>query len=164
MREWRYSDRTGSARALLGGGSRGRSRKGGSRQDASFLRRNWRASAGVAGLLMFSMALAGLVAIFSTIQRGRTPNQGTDLEEIKEIKDVRTPAARSEIIPPETCERRNGYHLVSLARLLCRLHMTLSATPLSPWCMPLSGKATYGWMRVASFANGCTSTALCRAS
>lgn len=106
MQGWRYSDRPGSARALLGGDSRGRSRNGGSRQDAiiSFLRRHWRASAGVAGVLMFSMALAGMVAIFSTIQRERTPSGGMDLEEVKDI-DVRTPAALPEIIPRESCER-----------------------------------------------------------
>ena len=81
---WGDAGRTGSGRPLLGESSRDRSRRAG-RQDApqsspTFLRRNWRVSAGAAGVLMFAMALAGLVAIFNTIQSERTPRDTWTVE------------------------------------------------------------------------------------
>lgn len=107
MREWQDMERTGSERALLGE-SRGRSRRGSSRNRDTFLRRNWRASAGAAGVLMFAMALAGVVAIFSTIQRGRAPAGGAlGVQEMKEVDVGTTTAAAAPAVKqiPETCEK-----------------------------------------------------------
>ncbi len=80
MRGWGDAGRAGSGRPLLGGESPDRRRRIG----ASSLRRNWRVSAGVAGVVMFAMALAGLVAIFNIIQAERTPRDSWTLE----VKDA----------------------------------------------------------------------------
>lgn len=53
--------------AVAGGGERrGRQRP-----------RRWRSNAGIAGVVMFSLAFLGLVAIFKTIQSERTPASST---------------------------------------------------------------------------------------
>lgn len=105
MRGWGNAGREGSGRALLGGGraksSRRRDRDGGD-VSSSLLRRNWKMSAGVAGVLMFSMALAGLVAIFSTIQSERTPRSEAPQAQ---VKDVEAPAAKVTAPDPDGGER-----------------------------------------------------------
>lgn len=104
MRGWSNAGREESGRALLGEG-RDKSRRRNSREGGggSVLRRNWRVSAGVAGVLMFSMALAGLVAIFSTIQSERTPRSESPRQQTKNVEAapaVKSPAADS----GERCE------------------------------------------------------------
>ena len=44
---------------------------------AAFLRRKWRASAGVAGILVLSMALAGLAGVFSAMKGERIPSSSS---------------------------------------------------------------------------------------
>lgn len=64
--------------------------------DRSVFRRHWRVSAGVAGVLLLSMALAGLGAIFSTVQRERAAprSSGTALDGLDDAAAAssRTPA------------------------------------------------------------------------
>ncbi|CAM9812549.1 unnamed protein product [Ectocarpus sp. 4 AP-2014] len=106
MGDWNDVNRQGSGRALLGETSkskrRSRQQPGASARSGGAspsFRSKWRVSAGVAGVLMFSMALAGLVAIFSTIQRERTPRsaspsqqeQGVSLTPPEAARDVREP-------------------------------------------------------------------------
>lgn len=111
MRGWGDTGRQGSARALLeeardrsrrrsrheaeGGGGGG----GAARTVSNAFRRKWRVSAGVAGVVMFSMALAGLLAIFSTIQRQRPPGSSSALEQVKNVVPV---APISSGLPPST--------------------------------------------------------------
>lgn len=94
MRDWNYGDQPGSGRALLGESRRRRRQGAGAVSDGGGggVRRNWRVSAGVAGALMFAMALAGLVAIFSTIQGERTPRSASPLQQMKDVA-VEAPAA-----------------------------------------------------------------------
>ncbi len=71
------ADREGSASSRRLKESRRESRRIGGRQQASpptaLLQRHWRLSAGVAGVLIIPMALAGLVAIFSAVKRQASP-------------------------------------------------------------------------------------------
>ena len=108
MRGWGNAGREGSGRALLGEGrdsSRRRNRDGGP-VSSNLFRRNWKVSAGVAGLLMFSMALAGLVAIFSTIQSERTPRSASPQAQLEDA-EVASPAVKSTAPAGsnERCER-----------------------------------------------------------
>lgn len=64
---------------------------------AAFLQRHWRLSAGVAGVLIIPMALAGLVAIFSAV-KGQTSPSGSTLPNPLHMKEA-APASR------EKCER-----------------------------------------------------------
>lgn len=104
MRGWNIDGREGSGRALLGEGrdkSRRRNRDGGA---SNILRRNWKVSAGVAGILMFSMALAGLVAIFSTIQSERTPRSASPLEHMQDVEVAPTVKSAAPEKNGERCE------------------------------------------------------------
>eukprot|EP00752_Nemacystus_decipiens_P014913 g13276.t1 len=108
MRGWGDAEREGSGRSLLGDGrgkSRRRDREGGAvSRSSSILRRNWKVSAGVAGVLMFSMALAGLVAIFSTIQGERTPRSASPQAQIKDM-EATGPADESTAPAPDSGDR-----------------------------------------------------------
>lgn len=72
----------------------------------AFLQRHWRLSAGVAGVLIIPMALAGLVAIFSAVKGQTSPgtNNSNPLR-MKEagVSEEATEAAASE--SRERCER-----------------------------------------------------------
>lgn len=115
IRDWDDGGRQGSGRALLEGAREKSRRKswhdggGGGGDGGAALarravtdafRRRWRVSAAVAGVVMFSMALAGLVAIFSTIQSQRAPASSgpSTLEQIKET----VPVAPARELPPST--------------------------------------------------------------
>lgn len=77
MKYAKNSDAGGKDAPLLGGtrgrsGRRNRQAPPGATADGTSWR-NWRVSAGAAGLVMVSMALTGVVAIVATIQRARAP-------------------------------------------------------------------------------------------
>lgn len=103
MGDWDGVNRQGSGRALLGETSnskrRSRQQPGASAQSGGAspsFRSKWRVSAGVAGVLMFSMALAGLVAIFSTIQRERTPRSASPSQQVQDVSLTPPEAARDD--------------------------------------------------------------------
>lgn len=73
-----HADRTYSECARTRGETRDGSRRRRGRQAppraaADAFGRNWRVSAGAAGVLLFSMALTGGLALLSTIRRARAP-------------------------------------------------------------------------------------------
>lgn len=73
----------------------------------SVVRRNWRVSAGVAGVVFLSMALTGFVAIFSTVKRERVPP--TQVNEARVISPAAGKATPSSAQGPretiDTCEQ-----------------------------------------------------------
>lgn len=80
---------------------RGRQAPPGAAGDA--FGRNWRVSAAAAGLLLASMALTGVVALFSTIQRARAP-MGQTSEAVAVARATVAPVPSS---ARETGERRD---------------------------------------------------------
>lgn len=80
----------------------------------SSFRRHWRVSAGIAGVLMLSMALAGLGAIFSSVQRqrGAPRTSGASLDGLDNAAAAKqTPATKA----PEESSHSRGERAKSLA-------------------------------------------------
>lgn len=112
---WGIAGREGSAGLVPLGETSNKSRRRTHRRKkavplASFLRRNWRLTAGVSAVVVLSLALGGLAGVFSTIKKDRSTRDTSGLL----MEEAGVGEAATAAPGRDTCERE-GDSLHSIA-------------------------------------------------